>query len=93
MRSTADYKGEARSGRDESHLHIIGQGGRRAAADGQEVREILVNAMYQGYGQIEVLPIAMTCGMQCPFAGLQTQEEDNEPVRPVGTGEIVANCK
>lgn len=49
--------------------------------------------MYQGYGQIEVLPIAMTCGMQCPFAGLQIREEDNEPVRPVETGEIVANCK
>ena len=57
--------------------------------------------MYQGYGQTEVLPIAMMGARQwfakdvpgsrpLPFAELQIWDEDNKPVRP---GETVAKCE
>jgi acyl-CoA synthetase (AMP-forming)/AMP-acid ligase II len=63
--------------------------------------EIFGNAMYQGYGQTEVLPIAMMGPRQwfakdvpgsqpLPFAELQIWDEDNKPVRP---GETVAKCE
>jgi acyl-CoA synthetase (AMP-forming)/AMP-acid ligase II len=73
--------------------------------------EIFGDAMYQGYGQTEVLPIAMmgprqwfardvpgsqplrACGMPLPFAQLQIWDEDNKPVQPGETGEIVARCE
>jgi acyl-coenzyme A synthetase/AMP-(fatty) acid ligase len=47
--------------------------------------EIFGDAMYQGYGQTEILPIAMTgpccvpAGCRCLFAQLQVWDEDNKP--------------
>jgi acyl-CoA synthetase (AMP-forming)/AMP-acid ligase II len=62
------------------------------------------NAMYQGYGQTELLPIAMMrprqwfakdvrgCVMPLAFAQLQIWNEDNNPVPSGEAGEIVAKC-
>ncbi len=70
--------------------------------------KIFGDAMYQGYGQTEVLPVAMmgprqwfardmpgsqplrACGMPLPFARLEIWDENNRPVAPGETGEIVA---
>jgi acyl-CoA synthetase (AMP-forming)/AMP-acid ligase II len=72
--------------------------------------EIFGDAMYQGYGQTEVLPVAMmgprqwfakvpgseplrACGMPLPFAQIQIWDEDNKPVPPGESGEIVAKAE
>lgn len=64
-----------------------------------KAHEIFGNATYQGYGQTEVLPIAMMGPRQwvrrgraglAPFAQLQIWDEDNKAVQP---GEIVASAK
>ena len=76
-----------------------------------KAHEIFGDAMYQGYGQTEVLPVAMmgprqwfakdmpgsaplrACGMPLPFAQIQIWDEDNKPVPPGATGEIVAKTE
>jgi len=73
-----------------------------------KAHQIFGAAMFQGYGQTEVLPVAMmgprqwfakdvpgseplrACGMPLPFAQLQIWDEENRPVPPGETGEIVA---
>ena len=73
--------------------------------------EIFGDAMYQRYGQTEVLPVAMmglrqwfakdvpgsqplrACGMPLPFAELQIWNENNKPVPPGESGEIVAKTE
>jgi hypothetical protein len=57
--------------------------------------------MYQGYGQTEILPVAMMAlrrwaSSHCvpvSFAQLQIRGEDNNAVQPARRGEIVATCE
>ena len=69
-----------------------------------DVTRFFGNATYQGYGQTEVLPIAMMrreCGsprmrpglQPLPFAELQIRDEDNNAVRPGEADEIVGKCE
>ena len=65
--------------------------------------EFFGDAMYQGYRQAEILPVAMMGPRQwfakkvpsaqpLPFTGLQTWDEDNQPVTPGASGEIAPSA-